>query len=108
MVQDIIRHAHDSTATLGEVQILSDADTLDDMGALGIWRELRRSILEGRAVEDAVRVWQRREQYGYWDSRMRDAFRLDTARRLAQSRLASARSFMMQLSCERDASDLTE
>jgi hypothetical protein len=107
-VQDIIRHAHDPAAKVGEATILSDADSLDDMGTLGVWRDLRRSILEGRAVEDAVRVWQRREQYGYWEGRMRDAFKLQTARRLAESRLAAARAFMEQLAHERDASDLTE
>jgi HD superfamily phosphodiesterase len=108
LVQDIIRHAHDPATAVGEATILSDADSLDDMGALGVWRDLRRSILEGRAVEDAVRVWQRREQYGYWEGRMRDAFRLQTARRLAESRLSAARAFMQQLSAERDASDLKE
>jgi HD superfamily phosphodiesterase len=108
LVQDIIRHTHDPATTLHEAQILSDADNLDDMGALGVWRELRRSILEGRAVEDAVRVWQRREQYGYWDSRIRDAFRLQTSRQLAQGRLAAGRAFMQQLGRERDTADLTE
>jgi HD superfamily phosphodiesterase len=106
LVQDIIRHAHDPATKTGEALLLSDADSLDDVGALGVWRELRRNILEGRAVEDAVRVWQRREQYGYWDSRLRDTFRLQTSRHLAQGRLAAARGFMEQLGRERDAADL--
>jgi hypothetical protein len=106
LVQDIIRRAHDPATDVAEANLLSDADSLDDMGALGVWRELRKSILEGRAVEDAVRVWERREQYGYWDTRLRDAFRLQTARRLAESRLAAGRAFMLQLARERDASDL--
>jgi HD superfamily phosphodiesterase len=106
LVQDIIRHAHDAGTSLAEAKILSDADSLDDVGALGIWRDLRRSLMDGRAVDDAVRTWQRREQYGYWESRVRDAFRLQTARRLAEGRLAAARAFMQQLARERDASDL--
>ena len=106
LVQDIIRRAHDAAADLVEAKILSDADSLDDIGALGVWRDIRRGALEGRAAEDIVRAWLRREQYGYWETRVRDAFCLATARRLAQSRLAAARAFMEQLGRERDASDL--
>lgn len=106
LVEEIIRRAHDATIDIPESKVLSDADSLDDLGTLGVWRDLRRYVLEGRAVEDAIRAWERREQYGYWDARIRDAFHLDTAKRLAEKRLAAARAFMQQLSRERDASDL--
>jgi HD superfamily phosphodiesterase len=106
LVQDIIRHAHDATIALPEAKVLSDADSLDDIGALGVWRDLRRGVLEGRGVEDAARAWERREQYGYWEARVRDAFHLATARRLAESRLAAARAFMQQLVRESGTSDL--
>jgi len=105
-VQEVIRHAHDAASNIPESKILSDADSLDDIGALGIWRDLRRSILEGHAVDEAVRTWQRREQYGYWEARMREALQLETSRRLAAGRLAAARAFMQQLARERDASDI--
>ena len=105
-VQEAIRHAHDAASNIPESKILSDADSLDDIGALGIWRDLRRSILEGHAVDEAVRIWQRREQYGYWEARMREALQLETSRRLAAGRLAAARAFMQQLARERDASDI--
>jgi HD superfamily phosphodiesterase len=105
-VQEIIRHAHGAMADIPEAKLLSDADSLDDMGALGVWRDLRRNIMEGWGIEDAVRTWQRREQYGYWDTRLREALRLETSRRLAAGRLGAARAFMAQLGRERDASDL--
>ena len=106
LVQDIIRHTHDPATAVNEARILSDADNLDDMGALGVWRDLRRSALEGRGVEAAVRTWERRQQYGSWEARIRDAFRLETSRRLARSRLAAAQAFMQQLSRERQADDM--
>jgi uncharacterized protein len=106
LVQDIIRHTHNPATTVAEARILSDADNLDDLGALGIWRDLRRSAMEGRGVEDAVRTWQRRQEYGYWDTRIRDAFRMETARHLARSRLAAALAFMQQLAREQQADDL--
>jgi len=106
LVQEIIRRAHDATIDLAEAKVLSDADSLDDIGALGVWRDLRRHVLEGRAVADASRAWEQREQYGYWATRVRDVFNLATARRLAESRLGAARAFMQQLASERDAADL--
>jgi len=108
LVQEIIRRAHDAGVDLAEAKILSDADSLDDIGALGVWRDLRRYILEGRAVEDTVRAWRRREQYGYWEARVRDVFNLETARRLAESRLGAARAFMQQLEAEFETSDLPD
>jgi hypothetical protein len=108
LIQEIVRRAHDATADLAEAKVLSDADSLDDLGALGVWRDLRRYVLEGRAIEEAIRAWERREQYGYWDTRARDVFNLATARRLAESRLSAARAFMKQLARERDVSDLAE
>jgi len=108
LVQEIIRRAHDASIELAEAKVLSDADSLDDIGTLGVWRDLRRYILEGRAVEDTVRAWQRREQYGYWEARIRDAFNLATSRRLAERRLAAARAFKEQLAIEREALDLPD
>jgi len=108
LVEEIVRRAHDSDLDLPEARILSDADSLDDIGSLGVWRDLRRYLLEGRGVEDAVRAWQRREQYGYWEARTRDTFYLQTSRRLASKRLAAARAFMQQLARERDTADLDD
>jgi len=107
LVQEIIRRAHDASTDLAEAKILSDADNLDDLGALGVWKDLRRACLEGRAIEGAIRAWQQRDQYGYWETRARDLFHLATSRRLAESRLAAARAFMEELARERDASDIS-
>ena len=107
-IQEIIRRAHDASIELAEARLLSDADSLDDIGALGVWRDMRRHILEGRGVEDSVRAWQRREEYGYWEARLREAFNLETSRRLAQRRLEAARRFKQQLAVEREALDLED
>jgi len=107
-IQEIIRRAHDASIDLAEAKILSDADSLDDIGVLGVWRDIRRYILEGRAVDDTVRAWQRREEYGYWEARLREAFNLQTSRRLAERRLEAARHFKQQLAVEREALDLAD
>ncbi len=107
-IQEVIRRAHDASIELAEAKLLSDADSLDDIGALGVWRDMRRHILEGRGVDDSVRAWQRREEYGYWEARLREAFNLETSRRLAEQRLAAARQFKQQLAVEREALDLED
>ncbi|MFW6146734.1 MAG: HD domain-containing protein [Planctomycetota bacterium] len=107
-IQEIIRRAHDASIDLAEAKLLSDADSLDDIGALGVWRDMRRHILEGRGVDDSVRVWQRREEYGFWEARLREAFNLETSRRLAERRLEAARQFKQQLAVEREALDLED
>ncbi len=106
LVQEVIRRAHDAGAEIPEARLLSDADGLDDIGALGVWRDLRRYVLEGRAVDDAIRAWERREQYGYWAARVQDVLNLETSRRLAEKRLEAARVFMRALAAERDAGDI--
>ena len=106
LVQEIVRRAHDPTVRLNEALILADADSLDDIGALGVWRDLRRYVLEGRAVDDAIGAWKTRAQYGYWQARVRDVFNLEVSRRLAEARLAAARAFMDQLARERDGADI--
>jgi len=107
-IQEIIRRAHDAGTDLAEAKLLSDADSLDDIGALGVWRDLRRYILQGQAVDDTVHAWERREQYGYWEARLREAFHLATSRRLAERRLEAARRFKQQLAVEREALDLED
>ena len=44
-VQEVIRQTHNAGTNLIVAIILSDADNLDDIGALGVWRNLRRMLL---------------------------------------------------------------
>jgi len=105
-VQEIIRQTHNAGTELAEAIILSDADNIDDIGALGVWRSLRRMLLEGYGIGEAIASWEHRQQYGYWTARLRDSLRLSGSRRLAEPRLAAARAFMQQLAREHEVKDL--
>ena len=89
----ILRESSSRTTTLTEARILSDAINLDDIGALGIWREMRRHAAAGRGVAEALISWHRKAEYNYWQARIKDG-------------LAAAGRFMDQLKAEHFAEDL--
>jgi HD superfamily phosphodiesterase len=91
-----------------EAMILSDARNLDDMGAAGIFNEFRRYVIGGKGACDAVRSWKRKIDYRYWQARLKESFRFEQVRELAEQRLSAAEHFMNQLKAETEALDLEE
>ncbi len=94
--------------SLIEAMILSDARNLDDMGGVGIFNETRRYLIHGRGVTDAIASWKRKVEYEYWNARLRESFRFDSVRVIAENRLQAAMDFMSQLEKENKAGDLEE
>jgi len=94
--------------TLIEAMILADARNLDDMGAVGIFNDLRRYVVHGRGVTEALTSWRRKIEYEYWAARLRESFRFDAVRKLAQKRLIVAENFMRQLELENRAGELED
>lgn len=95
--EDIIRQFQTRTTTMPEAMVLSDACNLDDLGAIGVWRELRRFSIEGRSIEDVLASWRRKLEYGYFTARIQDTFRFDETRRWAEARLGRVREFMTEM-----------
>jgi len=91
-----------------EAMILSDARNLEDMGAVGIFHEMRRYVAHGRGATEALAGWKRKLDYDYWAARLHESFRFDTVRRLAQQRLEVTTHFMEQLERENRAADLED
>lgn len=106
--QDIIRQYQSRATTVPEAMILSDACNLDDLGAIGVWRELRRFALDGRSVEDALSAWRRKLDYGYYAARIDETFRFETCRRWARKRLERLERLMNEMIRENQAADLPE
>ena len=94
--------------TLIEAMILSDARGLDDLGAVGLFNEFRRYVIHGRGASEALLSWKRKIEYDYWSARLREGFRFDSVRELAQRRLAAAEQFMQCLDAENHAADLED
>jgi|GEM_PF-397674 len=104
----IIMESGNRHTRLIEAMILSDARNLDDMGAIGIFNEFRRYVFHGRGASDALSSWNRKVEYDYWSARLRESFRFEPVRKLAQIRLRTAEKFMKQLEIENRAADFED
>jgi len=107
-VCSIIIESGKRDTVLIEAMILSDARNLDDMGAIGIFNEFRRYVVHGRGATEALKSWKRKMEYDYWAARLRESFRFETVRKLAERRLKFAEQFMRHLEEENKAGDLEE
>ena len=104
----IINESNNRSTCLIEAMILSDARNLDDMGAVGIFNEMRRYVVHGYGATEALTSWKRKIDYDYWTARLRESFRFEGVRKIAQKRLQIAEQFMAQLEIENRSGDLED
>ena len=74
-----------------EARLLADAVNLDDFGVIGF---VNRAIQLGRQGDGVNQVQEgnaKRDEYGYWEARLKDGFHFEPVRRLARKRLENAR-----------------
>ncbi len=107
-INTIITESNGHFTKSTEAMILSDARNLDDMGATGIFNEFRRLASHGKGLCDALQSWKKKIDYRYWQARLKESFRFESVRKLAEQRLSAAEYFMNQLKVETDAQDLRE
>lgn len=105
-INRIISESGDHHAQRVEAVILSDARNLDDMGAVGIFSEFRRCAMRGKSIPEVLQSWKKKTDYQYWQARLKESFRFESVRKLAEQRLAAAEQFMNQLKTEDAAGDL--
>jgi len=108
-INRIIEQAIDGHSNLTEAMILSDAMGLDDVGVAGIANSFYRSVsIGGGGGGDAVAGWRRRLDYGYWDARLKESFRFDSVRAVAEQRHNLAKEFVEAFEMERSADDVRD
>jgi hypothetical protein len=83
-----------------ESKLLADALNLDDFGVIGFVTRTIQLGRQGDGVDQVAEGNDKREQYGYWDARLKDGFHFDPVRKLAQQRLENARKVAKLLSDE--------
>jgi hypothetical protein len=105
-IKKILTESCERSTAMTEALILSDARNLEDMGAVGIFHELRRFMSQGKNINDVLLHWRKQTDYRYWQARLKDSFRFEGVRKLAEQRLTTAEQFMNQLQTETEASDL--
>jgi len=107
-INRIILESCNRQTSMIEAMILSDARNLEDMGAVGLFHELRRYVIHGKGISEILDSWKRKIDYGYWQARLKESFRFEPVRLLAEQRFAAAEYFMTQLATENAARDLEE
>jgi hypothetical protein len=75
---------------LDEARLLADAVNLDDFGVTGLIAQTVQLALQGEGVADLAEAAEKREQYGYWQARLKDGFHFEQIRVIAARRLESA------------------
>lgn len=91
---------------LVESQIVSEAEALEEFGLPMLWLGMRRGLLEGKGVRAVLDHWERRQEYQYWSSRLKSAFRVDAVRDVARRRLASFEQWIHELGRQHIGEDL--
>ena len=85
---------------LDEAKLLADALNLEDFGLAGMIAIAIQAGRQGEGLTQIVRGIQKREQYGYWEARLKDGFHFDPVRHLAAQRLEESRKWAAALLAE--------
>jgi hypothetical protein len=85
---------------LDEARLLADAVNLDDFGITGFLAQAAQLGLCGQGVADIALAWDKTEQYGYWEARLKDGFHFEPVSVIARRRLDQARQFVARLNAE--------
>lgn len=105
-VNRIIAESYSNTTQVLEAMVLSDACNLVEMGAFGVFNEFRIYLIAGKGIDNALKGWKSKLDYGYWRTRLKDDFHFESVRKLAEKRLKAADLFMKQLKTETEAQDI--
>ncbi|MCH7814043.1 MAG: HD domain-containing protein [Planctomycetes bacterium] len=103
--RDCIEALNQRDPELYEARVLHDAESFDQIGPLLFWRLMRRQALDGKGVEAAIKDWETRKQYGYWDDQV-EQFHFDAVRAAARRRLDKMDHLMAELSRQHNGQDL--
>lgn len=102
----ILQESRRRDAKLPEARVLADAVSMEEFGLIGLWNQNRQFHASGKTLEHLLKLWKVQHDYGYWDSRLRDGFHYDVARRAAQDRLSQMRGVYERLQREHLCEDV--
>jgi hypothetical protein len=87
----ILQEAPQRSPMLDEARLLADAVNLDDFGVIGLVTHAMQLAQQGEGVGELSLALEKREQYGYWDARLKDGFHFPAVCEIARKRLEEAR-----------------
>lgn len=85
---------------LDEAKLLADAVNIEDFGVIGIAVQAIQLARQGEGVLQLAEGCDKREQYGYWEARLKDGFHFEAVRQIALRRLETTRQVCALLSDE--------
>jgi hypothetical protein len=74
-----------------EARLLADAINLDEFGLVGLINQMIQLARQGDGVNQLAEGCEKRDQYGYWDARLKEGFHFEPIRQLARRRVNNAR-----------------
>jgi hypothetical protein len=83
-----------------DARLLADAVNLEDFGVTGLVVQMIQLARQGDGLKQFVEGLDKREQYGYWEARLKDGFHFEPIRQIAKRRLARAREVARMLTDE--------
>ena len=69
---------------LDEAKLLADVVNLEDFGVIGLVEQIFTIGKQGEGLAQVAEGLDKREEYGYWDARIRDGFHFAAVRRIAE------------------------
>jgi hypothetical protein len=83
-----------------DARLLADVINLEDFGVIGLVGQMIQLARQGDGVLQFIEGAEKREQYGYWEARLKDGFHFEPLRQIARRRLEHARQVANMLSDE--------
>jgi hypothetical protein len=96
----ILQEMPHRSPVLDESKLLADAVNLEDFGVVGLIGQTIPIARAGEGVTQLASSCDKREQYGYWDARLKDGFHFEAVRQIALRRLHNARQICAMLADE--------
>jgi hypothetical protein len=87
----ILVQVHQRNPDTPQAMLLADALNLEDFGVAGLLFQAIQIARQGGGIMLVADGCEKREQYGYWDARLKDGFHFEQIRQIARKRLENAR-----------------
>lgn len=99
-INNIITQSCEKTTRLNEAKVLSDAINLDDIGAVGVFNQVRAATLQKKSISELLSSYKKKADYGYWQARLNESFHFKNTANIANKRFAITKTFMENLEKE--------
>jgi hypothetical protein len=87
----ILMQVHQRKPEGEQAMLLADALNLEDFGVAGLLVQAILIARQGGGIMLVADGCEKREQYGYWEARLKDGFHFEQTRQIARKRLEHAR-----------------